>query len=76
MIDRYSGLPIAFVLAMAVAEPSSKHVLDAGTNELLQHGALKELLPQVRSEASGTEDKGAASDRVAQSCRNSVWRRC
>src|SRR5436189_289399 len=44
MTNRHLGLPITFALALAVADPSAKHLLDAGASALLQRGALKELL--------------------------------
>jgi hypothetical protein len=76
MINRHLGLPISFALALAVADPSAKQLLDAGASELLQRGTLRELLPRGHDEPGTAQVEGVASDRVAQSCSNAVWRRC
>jgi hypothetical protein len=74
MINRHLGLPITFALALAVADSSAKPPL--GADELLERGALKDLLPRTRDEPANRQAGGAAMDRVAQSCFNGVWRRC
>jgi hypothetical protein len=76
MINRHLGLPITFALALAVADPSAKQLLDAGASELLQRGTLKELLTRGHDEPETAQVEGVASDRMAQSCSTRAWTKC
>jgi hypothetical protein len=77
VMNRQLGLPMTFALALAVADPSAKQLLDAGASELLQRGTLKELLSRGHDGPATAPVEGVASDRLAQqSCSNPVWRRC
>jgi len=73
MIARHVALPVTFALALGAADPSTKRLLEADTHDLLQGGTLKELLSSPEHEPQA---KTIEPERLAQSCRNNLWRRC